>query len=232
MRASLVVALLASLAFPAAAAPRRPGLHPHSRLSGRPAPNVLARNLINGSSNVRALHAHMQALDKEDPRGFREWVTSLRLLAVEGTVLRSDLQQGRALIKNGVELDAGSADLSFEPGPPVDPPAQTDADGARIALALAAMEEAEPMAAAIVLRAQGADELDRISAFEAAADEASLRVAEHRAQLARLAGEKAVDEHSAPGARRAAPQAAVTPDFMNMGGAAAPAPAKKPRREP
>lgn len=228
MRALLALALLLPCA--AGAVSKRPALFPHSRLTGRPAPNALARNLIHGSKNVRALHAHLEALDKEDPREFREWVTALRLLAVEGTILRADLQQGRALIKNGVELDAGAAELSFEPGPPLDLPAQTDADGARIALALAAMEEAEPMAAAVILRAQGVDELDRISAFEAAADEASLRVAEHRAQLARLVGEKAVDEHAAmPAARRAAAQAAAAPDFMNMGGAA---PAAKPRREP
>lgn len=227
MRALLALALLLPCA--AGAVSKRPGLFPHSRLTGRPAPNVLARNLVNGSKNVRALHAHLQALDKEDPRQFREWVTVLRLLAVEGTVLRADLQQGRAQIKNGVDLDPGAADLSFEPGPPVDPPAQLDADGARIALALAAMEEAEPMAAAVILRAQGVDEIDRISAYEAAADEASLRVAEHRAQLARLVGEKAVDEHGAGARPAAATQAVAAPDFMNMGGAA---PAKKPRREP
>lgn len=226
MLSFLTAAALLLPAAPSSAAHKRPALHPHTRLPGRPAPAALARNLIHGAQNVRALHEHLEALDKEDPRQFREWVMSLRLLAGEGTVLRADLQQGRALIKNGVELDAQAAELSFEPGPPVDPPAQGSKDGARIALALAAMEEAEPMAAAIILRAQGADELDRISAYEAAADEASLRVAEHRAQLARLAGEKAVDEHPQSPRPRPASAPGGAPDIMNMSApAAAPAPA-------
>jgi hypothetical protein len=213
-RMRLLLALLL-LAGPAAAqAPKRPAMHPHMRLSGRPAPNQLARNLINGSKNVRALHAHLEALDKEDPRQFKEWVGALKVLSQETTTLRWDLQQGRALIKNGVELDPAAVELSFEPGPPLDLPPQLDADGARVALALAAVEEAEPMAAAIILRAQGADELDRISAFEAAADEASLRVKEQRDQLARLAGEKAVDLRLSEAPRPAAAPAVVLPPIM------------------
>ncbi|MDX6770057.1 MAG: hypothetical protein SF051_11035 [Elusimicrobiota bacterium] len=226
MRALLTALLLAAPA--AHAASKRPALLPHGRLQGRPAPGELARNLINGTKNVRALDAHMNALDREDPRENREWVTCLRLIAQEGAVLRSGLKQARALIKNEVPLDPGAVDLAFEPGQPLPLPAQNDADGARQALALAAVEEAEPLAAAIILRAQGADELDRISAYEAAADEASLRVSEQRAHLAALAGEKAADEEPAPAGRpAAAPKAAgpALPDIMN----AAPS---KPRREP
>lgn len=220
----LLAALL--LAGPAAAqAPKRPALHSHGRLTGRPAPHALARNLINGSRNVRALHAHLEALDKEDPRQFKEWVGALKVLSLESTTLRWDLQQGRALLKNGVELDSQAVELSFEPGPPLDPPPQNDADGARVALALAAVEEAEPMAAAIILRAQGADELDRISAFEAAADEASLRVKEQRDQLARLVGEKAVDLLPGAAHKTSAPPATGSPSIM--GGASKPAPGRE-----
>lgn len=216
MRAPLVLALLLA-AGPAAAASKRPGLLHHERLTGRPAPSELARSLINGSKNVRALHAHMEALDREDPRQYREWVASLRLIAREGALLRSGLRQGRTLIKNGVPLDAQTVELSVEPGPPLDLPAQDDADGARVALALTAVEEAEPLAAAIILRAQGADELDRISAYEAAADEASLRVAEQRKHLVELAGEKAVEEPAGPAQRG-------LPAIMNMAPAAPPGP--------
>lgn len=192
MRALAALVLLLPAA--AEAAPRRPALLPHARLMGRPAPSDLALNLINGSANVRALYAHMSALDRENPRENREWVMSLRLASQEGAVLRWDLKQARALVKNEVPLDPRCADMSPEPGPPLDMPPQGDVDGARLALALAAVEEAEPMAAAIVLRAQGADELDRISAYEAQAEEASLRVAEQRAHLVGLAGEKAAEE--------------------------------------
>lgn len=222
----LLAALLLLSSHAAAQAPRRPALNPHTRLTGRPAPHALARNLINGSRNVRALHAHLEALDKEDPRQFKEWVGALKVLAVESTTLRWSLQQGRALLKNGVELDPQAVDMSFEPGPPLDLPPQLDADGARVALALAAVEEAEPMAAAIILRAQGADELDRISAFEAAAEEASRRVKEQRDQLARLAGEKAVDLDLSAAPKTSAAPAPGSPSIM--GGASKPAPRRDP----
>ncbi len=219
MRWAPLLLLTATLA---SAASKRPVMQPHGRLTGRPSPYAMARNLINGSINVRALNAHMNALDREDPRENREWVTSLRMIAQEGAVLRGDLKQARALIKNEVPLDPATAEMVFEPGPPLPLPAQDDADGARQALALCAVEEAEPLAAAILLRAQGADELDRISAYEAAADEASLRVAEQRAHLVALAGEKAADETPAPAARTGS----AVPDFMNA------TPPAKPRNAP
>lgn len=220
------------LAPAAQAASRRPALHVNLRLTGRPTPAQLARNLINGSGNVRALSRHLDALDREDPREYREWVVSLRLVAQEGAVLRHGVAQAHALLKNEVPLDADITGMSFEPGPPIPIAGQEDADGARQALAAASVEEAEPLAAAIILRAQGADELDRISAYEASADEAARRVKELRAHLAGLVGEKAVDEN--PAAAAAAParpaSAVVVPDIMNAPAAARPAP--KPRREP
>lgn len=198
-----LLALLLLLPGAAGAASKRPGLEYHGRLTGRPAPSQLVRNLINGSKNVRALRAHMDALDREDPRENREWVTCVRLISQEGSVLRSDLQQARALIKNGVPLDSQVTGLEFEPGAGIDMPPQDDADGARMALALAAVEEAEPLASAIILRAQGADELDRISSYEAAAEDAEHRVVEQREHLLRVAGPKALEEAPAslaPGA--------------------------------
>lgn len=168
----------------AQAASKRPALSPHERLTGRPAPRALALNLIGGAKNVRALGAHLDALDREDPRQKREWETSLRLIAQEGAVLRSGSKQARVLIKNEVPLDPEASDMSFEPGPPPSMPAPQDAGRARQALALAAVEEAEALAAAVVLRAQGSEELDRISAYEAAADEAASRAGPGRASSA------------------------------------------------
>ena len=223
----LAVLLLAPAAH---AASRRPALQANLRLTGRPTPSQLARNLIAGSGNVRALSRHLDALDREDPREYKEWAVSLRVLAQEGAILRHSVAQAHALIKNEVPLDASASGLSFEPGPPVPMTGQEDVDGARQALAGASAEEAEPLAAAIILRAQGADELDRISAYEAAADEAARRVKELRAHLAGLVGEKAVDENPTAAARPAAGAGNVIPDIMNA--PAAPRPAAKPRREP
>lgn len=214
MRLLLAALLLAPA--PAGALSKRPSLAPHGPLMPGASAFPVASNLVNGSKNVRALRAHLDALDRDDPREYREWVTALRLLSLESATLRGDLKAGRALLKRGVEPDPMASRLSFEPGPPLDMPPQEDADGARVALALAAVEEAEPMAAAILLRAQGVDEPDRISAYEAAAAEASLRVAEQRAQLVRLAGEKAAQEATL-GKARPAPAKSALPDIMNLG---------------